>query len=408
MGCVMLSSSTPGFIAALCFVASSIAAASIPWRGRTIDEWLPVILRYLVAHRRPVSHVLNLVPGDRHGAPANVGLLEEPTGALSVVLLVESTGIALLEADAKDYRVDGFITALASLAREGSVIDRASWTVATRRSSGEQLLRDLRRRAVGGPGQALEAYHALLGSVVAHGLNRQVLVTLRARLRARRGVIDCDALIEEASSVAQALRESGHQQVSFADLETLRSLFEERIGTTIEPSSDVLGVRIAPVEHFAHLEGASRVATSWWIAEWPRHEVTAELLAPLLFGDPQRLVSVVIEPVAPSVALRKAQSAKTTGAADDELRRRGGFLMDRRRERESSHLLTREAELVDGHGSLRMAGYVSVVASDPGSLKHQIVETELAAAQARLRLLRLQGEHGRGYLATLPLAGGLP
>ena len=117
---------------------------------------------------------------------------------------------------------------------------------------------------------------------------------------------------------------------------------------------------------------------------------------------------MVVELVPPSVALRRAQSAKTSGVADQELRRRGGFLLDRRRERESGHLENREAELIDGHGSLRIVGYVAVTADDDASLQSKISETELAGAQAHLGLLRLNGDHLRGYLATLPLARGLP
>ena len=117
---------------------------------------------------------------------------------------------------------------------------------------------------------------------------------------------------------------------------------------------------------------------------------------------------MTVEPVSPSIALRRAQNARTSGAADDELRRRGGFMSDRRRERESDHLMTRESELVDGHSSLRFAGYITVSASDEALLFTRAAETELAGAQSRLLLRRLQGDHARGYVATLPLGAGLP
>ena len=119
-------------------------------------------------------------------------------------------------------------------------------------------------------------------------------------------------------------------------------------------------------------------------------------------------MSVVFEPVAPSLALRRAQSAKTSTAADEEVRRRGGFLRDRRREREAGHLERRETELVDGHSSLRFAGFVSVGAETEILLRERGSATELAAAHCGLLLRRCQGDHGRGLLATLPLAQGLP
>ena len=67
----------------------------------------------------------------------------------------------------------------------------------------------------------------------------------------------------------------------------------------------------------------------------------------------------------------------------------------------------REAELVVGHSSLRVAGFVAVEVPDDGDLAGCCAETELAASQARLVLRRLDGDHGRGLVATLPLGGGL-
>jgi len=49
-----------------------------------------------------------------------------------------------------------------------------------------------------------------------------------------------------------------------------------------------------------------------------------------------------------------------------------------------------------------------VQVDDAEELAGCTAEAELAAAQAHLALRRLQGDHGRGLLATLPLAGGLP
>ena len=68
----------------------------------------------------------------------------------------------------------------------------------------------------------------------------------------------------------------------------------------------------------------------------------------------------------------------------------------------------REAELVDGHGSLRLAGFLAVEVAEDEDLDGVVAETELAAAQARLVLRRLQGDHSRGLVATLPLCAGLP
>ena len=75
----------------------------------------------------------------------------------------------------------------------------------------------------------------------------------------------------------------------------------------------------------------------YWIAEWPRVEVTPDFLGPLLFAPLRRSLSLVMEPVGPVRAAREVAQSRTADLADGELRRRGGFLVTARhtRERES-------------------------------------------------------------------------
>ena len=171
--------------------------------------------------------------------------------------------------------------------------------------------------------------------------------------------------------------------------------------------TDDAHVTLHAAARFGELSLEDRRVVTWWVAEWPRHDVTAELLAPLLLADERRVVSVVMEPVRPSAALRRAATAKTSQVADSEMRRRAGFLADRSQQRRGAHVAEREAELVDGHSSLRVAGFVAVEVPEDEDLSGCCAETELAASQARLVLRRLDGDHGRGLVATLPLGGGL-
>jgi len=100
---------------------------------------------------------------------------------------------------------------------------------------------------------------------------------------------------------------------------------------------------------------------TYWIAEWPRVEVSSEFLGPLLLGSVRRSVSVVMEPLA-----RRGRCAGGARAhrrhRRRELRSRGGFLATARRSRESDLVVQREAELADGHGAFRFSGYVTVTA----------------------------------------------
>jgi hypothetical protein len=158
--------------------------------------------------------------------------------------------------------------------------------------------------------------------------------------------------------------------------------------------------------------GRVRTDATWhatfWMAEWPRTDVAADFLGPLLLvSDVRRSVSVVMEPVAPLRAARRIEQARTADIADAELRRRGGFLATARRRREEDVLVQREGELADGHGSFRFSGYVTVSASDTDALEEACGRMEQVAGQAGLELRRCYGDQAIAFTCTLPFGRGL-
>ena len=120
-----------------------------------------------------------------------------------------------------------------------------------------------------------------------------------------------------------------------------------------------------------------------------------------------RTVAVTMEPVAPSVALRKVEAARTTDIADDETRRRTGFVTTARKRLQQESTARREHELANGHAEFRFAGFVTVSAPDPEGLERACAEVEHAAQQARLDVQRLYGQQEAAFTFTLPLARGL-
>ncbi|MBO0694335.1 MAG: hypothetical protein J2P58_15630, partial [Acidimicrobiaceae bacterium] len=154
-----------------------------------------------------------------------------------------------------------------------------------------------------------------------------------------------------------------------------------------------------------------RVEGAWyatfWIAEWPRVEVGPDFLAPLLLGRAEHTVSVTLSPVGAERARRQAEAARTAEAADEELRRRAGFLPTARRRREAEGVAQREAELADGHVEFRFSGYITVSGADPAALEAACAEIEQQAQQAGLDLRRLFGQQREAFTWTLPLARGL-
>ena len=402
---VAISTSPPGIVAALVAVALGLASATIPLGGRTIDEWIPSLVSFAATRRGDVILDVEVVDSATLGVHGGIGVVRHRSGALSVTLALDSTGISLLEAEATDRRVDGFLAALGALAREGCGIDRIGWSASVAPDPGDQLVRDARRRGAGGVEAAHVSYRALLAASAPIGLVRRVELTLRISQVARRGQSPIAVLLEEVQVVSTALEDAGHRRCRLLDRDELRDRLG--LGATMSGDDDSR-LRVMGTSRFDSITVADRSIVTWWVAGWPRNEVTAELLAPLLLGGVARSMAVVFEPVAPSAALRRAASARTSEIADAEIRRRGGFLADRRQQRQREHTESREAELVDGHGSLRVSGFVAVSAHEREELERAVAETELAAAQTRLELRRLQGDHVRGVVATLPLAAGLP
>jgi hypothetical protein len=146
---------------------------------------------------------------------------------------------------------------------------------------------------------------------------------------------------------------------------------------------------------------------TYWIAEWPRVDVTPDFLGPVLFSSLRRTVVLTMEPVAPARAARQVAQARTADIADGEMRRRGGFLVTARQTREKESVEERDAELADGHAQYRFTGYVTVTADSRGELTTARTALEQAAGQSRIELRLLYGEQDVAFACGLPLGRGL-
>jgi hypothetical protein len=131
-------------------------------------------------------------------------------------------------------------------------------------------------------------------------------------------------------------------------------------------------------------------------------------MAPLLLQTQVvRSVSLVMAPVSLARAVREAESARTQELADEELRRRAGFLSSARRRRQQEGIERREEELSVGHGEFRFSGYVTVTAGSAEELEAACGEVEQMAQLSRLELRLLYGEQDVAFAYTLPLCRGL-
>ncbi|HYN36575.1 MAG TPA: SCO6880 family protein, partial [Actinomycetota bacterium] len=105
--------------------------------------------------------------------------------------------------------------------------------------------------------------------------------------------------------------------------------------------------------------------------------------------------------------IRTVEAARTSAAADEELRNRAGFASTTRRRKEQDSLADHERDLSDGHAFYRFSGFITVTAPTPDELVAACGEIEEAAARSFLDIRKLAGEQAFAFTYTLPLCRGL-
>jgi hypothetical protein len=147
---------------------------------------------------------------------------------------------------------------------------------------------------------------------------------------------------------------------------------------------------------------------SFWVAEWPRLEVGADWMQPLvLAAGAVRTLALVAEPVAPRRSHRAIERDATKLASDEEHRRSKGFRVSASHRRAQADVEERETELVAGFGEFAYAGVVTVAAGDIEALERACDDLLQVAAGCGMWLAPLEFRHDAGLAACLPLARAL-
>jgi hypothetical protein len=432
-------------------VLAATALVFVPVRGRSIEQWAPTATRRAVRvvgrrHRHRAAS-----PPGRRSAPSGPGrLLPRPSAlaglgfdelarsaaaplgvvrdaamaSLTAVLAVRGRSFTLLDAADKERRLASWSSVLAGLSREGGPVRSISWVERTVPGDAEALARHLERVRVGpADTAAARSYAGLIEQAGPLGQDHECFVALTVRTARRRGSSGPEAtLLRELRLLEGQLRSAEldvDHALSLRELgAVLRTGFDpwSRVAISRRASlhADLPGPRPQSAWPAATDEGWAwwRTDDTWhatfWVAEWPRSEVSADFLSPLLLhSGGQRTVAVVMGPMPPSAGVREAEAARTAHVADEQLRQRAGFLATARRRREAEGIARREAELSDGHAAYRFSGYVAVTAHSPDALEVACGEVVQAAHQCRLELRRLYGVQDLAFTWTLPLGRGL-
>lgn len=384
--------------------------------------------------------------GPAPGDPSAGVVLDQRARTVTAVLAVRGHSFALASPSDQDGRIAGWARVLSSMAREGTDIHRVQWIESCLPDDGAGVRTHLRDRAVLAPGdRAVRSYQALLDHSMPVTRRHQVLIGVSVhRGRAARairasggGEVGAGAVVlREAVALQRQLREADLAVEGILGPAALASVICEATAPCSAlgspgpdaaephprghpPSVGLPGPGAWAGEGTRH-PWPMAVDPSWelvrtdatwhvtyWIAEWPRVDVTPDFLGPLLFSPVRRSLTLVMEPVSPSRAARQVAQARTADIADGELRRRGGFLVTARQTREREEVEHRDVELADGHAQYRFSGYVTVTADSAAELAEACTLVEQAAGQARLELRRLYGEQDVALTCTFPLGRGL-
>jgi hypothetical protein len=381
---------------------------------------------------------LESVPLGPEASAAELGLVVDgPSRTATAVLSVRGHSFALLGPADQDSRIATWARVLSAMAREGSDVHRVQWIESCLPDDGRSVRDHCSRHAVlGGDTPAGRSYRALVDESSPVTRRHRVLLGLSIHTtRSSRSIRAAGGGMAGVGAVLTREVLALHRALDGADIEVDGVLdpraLARAMGETYAPTGrGADGNHRADADDRSPTDDADRSGPRWpwpmavephwdavhtdatwhatyWIAEWPRVEVTPDFLGPILFSSLRRSVVLTMEPVDPTRAARQVAQARTADIADGELRRRGGFLVTAHHSRQKASVEERDTELADGHAQYRFTGYVTVTADTRSELGAARLAVEQAAGQARIELRLLFGEQDLAFTCGLPLGRGL-
>ena len=451
-------SAAPGLMVSAIVLVIGVLCGFVPLGGLTMDEWVPVVASWVAsffsgsrrfASRAPTAgltsaldeqpdfpHSLRdvvLLSHDVRGLSAQIGVVKDRReGTYTGVLAARGKSFALLDGPEKARRLSSWAGILAGLAREGGAVHRIQWIERTVPDPGNEVGRYLKENisvsldspiarsyleVVDQAGPTTQEHEVFIAIQIHAGRsNRSIKLAgggdhgacevLRRELGAlSASLMGSDVAIEGALTprLMSSVLRSAFDPLSRARMASMGTNDPRRVGTSLVNAGPMVAE-----ESWSRYRTDSGHHATYWIAEWPRLDVDPDFLAPLLLRtEAMRTVALTMGPVSPLKAIRAVEAARTSSAADEELRQRAGFVSTSRRRKEQDALEDHEHDLSEGHAFYRFAGFVTVTASTEDELASACSEIEEAAGRSFLDLRRLSGEQARAFTYTLPLCRGL-
>ena len=439
--------------------------------GRTTDEWAMAVVSYGALRARSQHKFLGAaftplrkgekvapVP-DLPGFLSPIRILVSDMGngcelavahnrheqTYTAVAKVRFPGIGLVDSGRRDQRVAGWGALISGLCTEGNPITRVQALQRLVPESGAELRRwHEDHLSDDAPILALDVSQLLLGDATVATSTREAYLafTLDARraahaiktagggaaaaanvlarhLRAVAGsVTSADLVIDEwltPRDLAEVIRTAYDpdsvrhlsERRAAAESSTASGIHAEGLPSGVDPGLSGPAAAQANTGNYTH-DGATSV--TYWVYAWPKHQVPATCLAPLLGeGAHRRSFSMHIEPLSPRIAERDVMRERTARSVAVRMRERTGQIVPEHEKDALMRANDQDAERAAGHGLARFTGYVTVTVTDPEQLPDACASLEADAAAARIELRRMWFAQDIGFaLSCLPLGFGLP
>jgi hypothetical protein len=348
----------------------------------------------------------------------------------TAVLQVTAPAYPLADRSTQQERVSAWGSLLAQLGQEGSRLAAIQWLERTIPDSGRGL-QDWWRSKGDHTSPSAQHYQWLIADAGPASTRHESFVAVsiderrcRRAVRAAGGGPDAVAqvLVNELAWVENGLSRCGVLVVGWLGPVDLGRLVRTQYDPLSTQSIDNRGRRglgrgmhlaaagpMAARSAFNHYRTDTGFHAVYWIACWPRMQVQAAWLYPLLvLGGVRRTISVTAEPISPSRSFREVRSAKVQKLTDDAQRERLGQIETALDDEVHATVLRRERELVQGHVEYRFTGYVTVTAESETQLEDACAQIEQAAVRSVLEIRRVFGEQDQAFIAgALPLTRGV-
>lgn len=399
---------------------------------RSIVAWIPLLGQWHARHlfaattaaqstARPATTESVALPG----LPGRLDLLDcaalggaiavdRRAGSVTGVLRVAGSGFILDDPSAQEHKVASWERVLAGICQQPAIL-RVQVLIRTRPGGLAPARRWWREHRVNPPDGVAAALANMLDEsfVVPHVRETFVAVAVRAP-RGRRRMTEADVALvaKHLDAFGAAAASSGLVVDGWLDARELLATAAAGYDPAAAGHQDAplsLPTAVGVKETWRHLRTGGSLHATFWICEWPRAEVHAGFLQPLVLGEAtDRTLTLIAEPLPTARALRDIRRAKVEHAADAAQRARSGQIENESTRAELADLERREAELVAGHGDLRFTGLVTVSAEDEATLEQRCAALESASAQGMCEVRRLVGQQGVAHAAAcLPLARGV-